>query len=105
MSTGQNALALMGELEALHYGMLEAGRAGDWEAAAANLPRVTAIVAALGEIAPATPEDRDRLAETIRQTLKLIAELQGIGAPLRVEWAEQLALEAQRNKLNDRYGV
>jgi flagellar protein FliT len=108
MGTSDGALDLYRELEALHRAMLETGRSGDWEAAARSGERASAVVAqlaALGPLDALDPAARESLADTIRQTLKLVADLQALAGPVCAEWAGQLAAEVQRNKLNDRYGL
>lgn len=108
MSIEDEALELYRELESLHSEALERGRGGDWEGAATHGERAAAVLARLTTLGPVETTDaavRERLAATIRRTLALIGELQGLAGPARAESEGELASAVQRNKLNDRYGL
>jgi len=108
MDTTAQSLELYRELEMVHRAMLDSARGDDWEEVARIGQRAEAIttqLAGIERIHPLDVETRNALAPLMQRTLDLVSELRKLAEPARADRAAQLASNAQRNKLNDSYGV
>lgn len=108
MDTTAQSLELYRELETVHQAMLDSARGDDWEEVARIGQRAEAITTQLAGLERSHPldvETRKALAPLMQRTLDLVSELRKLAEPARADRAAQLASNAQRNKLNDSYGV